>query len=122
MKKALAIVLSLMMILSLAACGGSKSEDPNLGIYKGTTAEMFGEESDITEIYDLGDNLIELKADGKGTLTLDGEEMPMTWTLEGTKFNLVVEGIDSPGTLENGEIIIDFAEMGVNLKFVKEAK
>lgn len=42
MKRLLAILLSIAMVLSLAACGGSAAEDPNAGKYIGVSAAVGG--------------------------------------------------------------------------------
>ena len=125
LKRILAVVLALGLLAGLAACGG-QSSDPNLGVYTGTKVVMFEEEYPITDIYDQGDNLVELKADGKGTITLDGDVIEMTWTLDGEKFNIHIDdgtdAVDCPGTLTDGVITIDFMEMGLDMYFEKQAK
>ncbi|MDD6887337.1 MAG: hypothetical protein PUE41_02535, partial [bacterium] len=78
MKKRIAILLTIVMLLSLAACGGSEP-DPNAGKYQGISAKAFGMTMDMSEVYP-GETWVELKSGGKGNIMLDGEEFPMKWT------------------------------------------
>ena len=119
MKRMLAILLTLAMLLSLAACGGSVEEDPNAGKYLGTTAKAFGMVMPMSDIYE-GETWLELKSGGKGTIMLDGDDFPMKWTLEGNTFTLTIDGEDSVGTLEDGVIVLDLMDMGVEMTFLKE--
>ena len=118
MKRTLAILLVLTMLLSLAACGG-KDDDPNAGVYICSTAEMMGTVLPIGEIYE-GENSLELKSGGKGTLTLEGDDFKIKWELDGTELTVNVDGEDCVGTLKQGVIEIDFMNMGLILTFVKE--
>ena len=119
MKKLTAILLALAMLLSLAACGGSTEEDPNAGKYLGTTAKAFGMVMPMTDIYE-GETWLELRSGGRGTIMLDGDSFPMKWNLEGDIFTLTIDGEDSVGTLEDGVIVLDLMDMGVEMTFLKE--
>lgn len=119
MKKWIAIMLILAMLLSLAACGGTTEEDPNAGKYLGTTAKAFGMSMEMSEIYP-GETWVELKSGGKGTIMLDGDDFPMNWSLEGDVFTLTIDGVDSIGTLTDGVITVDLMDMGVEMTFLME--
>jgi hypothetical protein len=117
MKKLLAILLAMALLLSASACG--KDEDPHAGKYIGIAAEMMGMEMPMSEVYD-GENYLELKSGGKGTLTLEGDSYKVKWSLEGEDLTVTVDGEDSDGTLKNGVISVDFMDMGLILTFEKE--
>ena len=119
MKKLLAILLALTMLLSLAACGGSAEEDPNAGKYLGTTAKALGMTMEMSEVYP-GETWVELKSGGKGTIMLDGDDFSMKWALEGEAITITIDGVDSVGTLADGVITMDLMNMGVEMTFLKE--
>lgn len=118
MKKRIAILLTLVMLLSLAACGGGEP-DPNAGKYQGISAKALGMTMDMSEVYP-GETWVELKSGGKGTVMLDGDDFPMKWTLDGETITITVEGVDSVGRLADGVITVDLMEMGVEMTFLKE--
>lgn len=138
MKKRIAILLALVMLLSLAACGGkdeggsvankfgdggsiaeqAKPAGP-LGLYQGTTYEYSGQSFQMADIYE-GICTIELMEDGKAVFILGGEELQCTWELNGEEFILDNQAVESPGSLVDGVITIDFMEMGMIMTFVKE--
>lgn len=81
--------------------------------------EAFGYIGDISEIYE-GDCRIELKKGNKCAIKLDGDSFDGKYTLEGEALNITIQGTNSPGTLKDGVLCIDFMEIGANLYFVKE--
>ena len=117
MKKLFAILLTLVMLLSLAACGGEP--DPNAGVYRGVSATALGFTMDIEDVYE-GETWIELKNGGKGTIALGGDESPIKWSQEAGEITITIDGVDSVGTLEAGVISIDLLDMGVVMVFEKE--
>lgn len=119
MKRLFAFLLALVMVLSLAACGGETAEDPNAGKYLGTTAKALGMTMEMSEIYP-GETWLELKSGGKGTIMLDGDDFPMKWALEGEAITITIDGVDSVGTLADGVITVDLMNMGVEMAFLKE--
>ena len=85
MKKLTALVLALVMALTLAACGGKgnggNKVNPAVGKYMGEEVLSFDEWISMDEVYDLGDNYIELKPDGTGCFMLDGDPTTIKWKL-----------------------------------------
>ena len=118
MKKIVAILLTIAMLLSLAACGGGEP-DPNAGKYQGISAKAFGLTMDMSEVYP-GETWVELKSGGKGTVMLDGDDFPMKWTLDGEAITITIDGVDSVGRLADGVITVDLMDMGVEMTFLKE--
>ena len=117
MKKIIAILLTIVMLLPLAACGGES--DPNAGKYQGISAKALGITMDMSEVYP-GETWVELKSGGKGTVMLDGDEFPMKWTLDGEAITITIDGVDSVGSLADGVLTVDLMEMGVEMTFLKE--
>ncbi|MBR5094207.1 MAG: hypothetical protein IK095_03855 [Oscillospiraceae bacterium] len=106
MKKLFALLLALSMLLSLAACGGSATTDPNAGLYEGKYGEASGFQVPITSMWEDGFS-IELKTGGKGTINVGGTSGSIKWTLDGTSLHiegtgLAANGVVLDGTLENG--------------------
>lgn len=116
MRKITAFLLIFVMILALAACGkkdGKEADgakiDPAMaevaGSYEGVRLKMVGDDALIDEEFS-----VELKADGTGTSTRDGDTYKMTWTLDGEKFTMKETfagmSIDYTGTLVDGVLDI----------------
>lgn len=118
MKKTIVILLTIAMLLSLAACGGGEP-DPNAGKYQGISAKALGMTMAMSEVYP-GETWVELKSGGKGTVMLDGDDFPMKWTLDGEANTITIDGVDSVGRLADGVITVDLMDMGVEMTFLKE--
>lgn len=119
MKKRLCLLLAVMLVLCLTACGGAASDDPILGKYEGYSYEMLGFAYEMSEIYPDGDNYIELKDGGKCRMVLSGDGIDGTWDLNGSDIVVTVEGQPSNGTLEDGVLYLDFLNAGMNMVFAK---
>lgn len=107
MKKILAILLSLAMVLSFTACG---KEGPDVtGKYTAVSATFDGD--DATEF--LSGEYIELKAGGKGTF-YSGYEFELEWKLDNEKFTGKVSfmGLDEScdGTLKDGVLSVTYGD------------
>lgn len=115
MKKLLALLLAIVMVMSLVACGGGKEEDAEddvTGLYICTEVEIEGERVDINLIDDENEYSLELKKKGKGVITLENDEFTCTWELDGEELHIVTddESIDATGTLKDGVIEIEFED------------
>ena len=84
MRKLTALLLALVMALTLAACGGkgASKTNPAVGKYIGETVLSFDKWVPMDDIYDLGENYIELKEDGTGCFMLDGDPTEIDWKLD----------------------------------------
>ena len=109
MKKIISLALALVLVLSLAACGGKdggKSADPNLGKYIGTEYSSDGDSwyslADVLE----GESYIELKDGGKGVFCLGGDATDVKWTLENGTLKMTQDSLESNGTLKDGLITL----------------
>lgn len=117
MKKIIAILLTLAMVLSLAACG-EKEEDPNAGVYYGTYGTYSGFSMPVEKLFEGGCSL-ELMTGGKGVITLGADDYKVKWSLEGEEITVSLQGEDSVGTLKDGVIEIEFLGMGLTVTFEK---
>ena len=116
------LVFVLLIVLLIRGCTGAVKDafDPNLGVYNATTAEMFGMEMDVTDVWEGGVS-IELKAKDKCVFTIDGEQYNIKWTLDGSDIRIKGKGLDCEGTLNRGVLVLqDVMDMGVNITFAKE--
>ena len=118
MKKIVALILTIVLLLSLSACTGGEP-DPNEGKYQAVSAKAMGVTMDVAEVYP-GETWVELKSGGKGTVMLDGDDFPMKWTLDGEAITITIDGVDSVGSLADGVLTVDLMEMGVEMTFLKE--
>ena len=120
MKKISLVLLVVVMIFGLAACGGGGgSDDPNLGTYVCTGVEMLGTEVGPDVAFPGGASM-ELKANGKGSMTVDDATDSITWVVDGTNITVTLSDQDSVGTIENGVIVLDMLGTGMNATFERE--
>ena len=117
----LAIILAIVLISALGGKGDKNTaSDPNLGLYTATTAEMWGMEMDISDLFEKGVS-VELKENGKCDLNVNGDKGSGKWTLAGDKFHVKGCGVECDGTLSKGVMVWEnVLDMGVTLTFEKE--
>lgn len=117
MKKILAIVICLGLVLSLAACGGAKAIGCE-GKYVSVAVTalgitMTGEEAEGFEMV--------LEKGGKGTCTVDGESAKLTWSLDGSKMTVTIDGEELVGNYSKDKIEFEnFMDMGMDCLFAIE--
>ena len=116
MKKITALLLVLAMVFAFAACGSSEPDDPNCGTYTCTSVEMMGISLSPDEVFE-SECTMELKNGGKATVNLEGESGSAEWAVNGTELKITIEGVESVGTIENGVIVIDLMDLGMNYTF-----
>lgn len=105
MKRLPLLCLSLLLTLSLCACGGVGSAD--LGKYTCTSIVMNGMDLGASKEW------IELKEDGQAALFMQNETHSATYSLEGgvlTLTNMDGNPLGS-GTLEGGKLTMDLMGM-----------
>ena len=124
--KLISLLMTLMLVLALAACGGSSggaaADDPNLGLYKmsslmGFSLEEYAEMLEITEEEAADSMTLELKADGKADMTIDGDVQTLDWSVEGDAITLTDGEESLEGTLADGTITLDIE--GMEIVFTK---
>ena len=121
MKKIIALLVAVLLLFSLAACGGKvDSSDPNQGLWKAKSGEMMGLSMEVEDFFGEGFT-IELQSNGKCALNVDGSKANGTWTLENGAFTVKGGGLDCSGRLENGFLTLEnVLDMGLTLIFEKE--
>ena len=99
-------VIAIVLVVILVSClGGKGKDDANLGRYEGVSCDLDG------LVMPLENDWVELKAKGKATLSLSGDEFNATWSVDGDKFNLKQSGDTYTGTLKDGILAIDLGGM-----------
>ncbi|HNZ62973.1 MAG TPA: hypothetical protein PKH23_01385 [Bacillota bacterium] len=120
MKKILLIIMAVLLIAGLAACGPSKEEKALLGKYI-LTDHMYRDASrgELQEAY------IELKAGGKGSSNRDNLDLDIEWTLEGEKLTLKEKflgiELDFEGSLKDGVLMLEDPGFSVRV-YTKEGQ
>lgn len=112
LKKVIAAMAVLVVVLGLAACGTDMSGSPYLGKWSAITAEYSGIEMPVESIVG-GEFTVTLEDDGGCTLSIAGEETTGKWSeIDGgfnveDEFDFVVDGdkasMDYSGTTLNFE-------------------
>ena len=117
--KRLLCVIAAIVMTALCACGGDDGpDDPNVGIYKATKAEMSGFEIGVADMFSEGFT-IELKNKGKGRVEMDGDGGNIKWMLDGDTFHAEGGGAEFDGTLHDGVMVLeDLQGAGVTLTLV----
>ncbi|MCR5738169.1 MAG: hypothetical protein K6G64_11050 [Eubacterium sp.] len=121
MKKILALVLSLMMVLSLTACGGKdytgkynavsvKAEGMEIKVGDDTWKTIFPDEKSIP--------YIELKKDDKCTFMFDSESEDGKYSVKDDKITVTIDGDDAKGTIKDNKITLNLE--GAEIVFEKK--
>ena len=131
-KRVLAFLMTLAMIFSLAACGGSGGsggsgggESP-AGTYNLTKMSSGGEEISMEEMSEIAgmdvSMTLELTEDNKFTMDMgvlgDGEKVSGTWKMDGDSLILSAEGDELSVTYDGKTIVLDME--GEGLTFEKQ--
>jgi len=117
MKILIAMALTVLLLISLIAFN-YEDDDPNHGVWKATKGEMLGVSMDVEDFFGEGFT-IELKANGKCSLIVDGKKANGSWTLDNGILEIKGGGIDSNGSLENGKLTMKYV-LGTSLTLVLE--
>ena len=100
MNRFLALLLSLVLTLTLCACGGGE-DTAHVGQYDCTSVTMG--DATITDI----EGSLDLKKEGKGSLSMSGDTFDLTYTLADGTLTLTIDGQDATGTYADGVITVD---------------
>ena len=105
------MVIAAVLCVGLSACGGGQKAEH----YDGKYAEIVGSYMPISEVYDSGDNYIELKDSENIVICLGGDEMVGTYKIDGEKISVTLADgsytYDMDGTIKDGIIELDFMQM-----------
>lgn len=120
MKKLVSILMVAMLVLSLAACGGSKSSAAGSYKFKSMTAE--GQTVTAEQLEALGQDLegfkLELKSNGEFAITVEAKTETGTWKEDGKKISLTMDGETVEAALDGNTVT--FGMDGVELAFEKK--
>lgn len=108
MKKTLAILIVMAMLLGLCACGGGGEavDEALLGVYTCYEAETEGIKLAADMIFTDSCTLT-LEENGKGEFYIDGDEFGATYTIDGNAIELTSDGDTITGTIGDGLMEID---------------
>ena len=118
------IILAVLALIGIAvlAFGGSDraaANDPNLGLYKATSASMYGMDLNLDDIFD-GGFTIELQKGGKCRIQAGEEKGIGTWSLEDGILTVNDGTSTIEGKLEDGVFTVEnMLDMGLNMTLEK---
>jgi len=121
MKKTITLIIILALTAALWACGGEGvklgSANPYLaGTWNATKVIATHVETDVREHFARGATL-ELQANGRGELTMDGSSQSAKWSFRGGVFRIIDVGV---GELASGQLRLEISETGIILVFERE--
>jgi len=121
MKKLLIIMVAVILVISMGACGNKAGDDdPNIGLWKAVTVEDEGFSYDAADA-GFGDFTVELKTGGKCAVSIDGQNYSGTWKLDGRTLTLKAGLLTVTGTIENDRLTIeDLYGLGLTVIFYKD--
>ena len=128
MKKVVSGILVVVLLFSLAACGGKGGSDPIVGNWKIDTVSMNGQEVELSALAAFGLDIkswdINCKADGTLSMSVEmfgvKEDAEGTWTLkEGTTYELASDGTPMDVTVADGKLTLEDPATGMGINFKK---
>ena len=112
-------ILSMFMVFGLAACGGEKPADPNLGKYMAIYAELAGQPVNIADYFEDG-SILELKAGGACVFSDGQDSAAGIWSLKDGAIEVEAEGFSASGTLKDGILVLNnLTEQGLDFTFMR---
>ena len=88
--------------------------DPNAGVYVAKSCEFSGMELEVESIFE-GGLSIELKAGGRGVMTMGGDDYNVRWNLEGENITISDSSGELTGTLVGDTMTLDISDVIVTL-------
>ncbi len=105
-KRVTAMFMALLMVLSLAACGGSsvRADDALTGSYVAVAGSALG----VMVLLDEADSFsVELNSGGKGSMTVTGKTKNIKWENDDETITLKVEGEEIVGKLQKDSFLVE---------------
>lgn len=113
MKKIIALIMTLLMGISLCACGGSNTQEATTeaaaktdftGVYTAYAAEVEGQ---CVKTAGILESILTLKEDGKATLTFNEESRDLTYKIDGEKISFDGDEEVIEGTIKEGIVKVN---------------
>lgn len=118
MKKFIAFILAGIMGLSVVSCGGGRADDKYVGEWisvAGTALGMTLTGDDISGF------AFDLKAGGKGTMTVEGEKAKLKWTNDDAAITIKVQGEELVATIKEDTFVLEnIFDTGMDVTFAKK--
>lgn len=119
--KVFAMLMALVLVFSLTACGGSKDTTD----LTGTTWALSGGSQDGVTVDKAtlesvlgGEMAYSFEAEGKVTLSLSGASVEGTWSQDGNKVSLDIQGDTGTMTIDGDKLILE--QGNVKVEFTKK--
>lgn len=117
LKRLTATMLALVMVCTMAACGGEKYDEDLMGLYTCYAVESLGVQMPAGDVLTDTATMV-LRQGGKGQMHIEGEDGPFTYTLTGTALAVKVDGQEGSGTLKDGILTLEI--LGMTMYFAQE--
>ena len=123
MKRVISLVLTLFLMVSLSACGGSgRADEALVGKYLAVTGTAMGM---TLSGDDVAGFTLELKSGGKVTMSVEGTSVDGKWVNDDTTITLTIDNVDMVGKLDKDtitfeSILKELVGTSMDLKFAKE--
>ena len=108
--KAFLVMLLAVLSITLVSCSGDESNGEYLGRYEITKMEMGGE--DVTDMAAGEGTFLELKENGVAVAGAADYSVEGTYTIDGDKISITIEGETINATLSDGKIIVEMEVEG----------
>ncbi|MDI9472171.1 MAG: hypothetical protein GX260_04190 [Tissierellia bacterium] len=122
MKRMMAILLAVSILLGLSACGGGLKES-YMGTYRAYSGEMFGITMTADELFGGEDKFtLELRSSEKVTVDAQGEKLKGKYTLSDESITIEVDNLTMSGRLIDNMLFVDnvLGMEGLKIIFYKE--
>ena len=123
MKRVVSLVLALLLMVSLSACGSSgRADEALVGKYLAVTGTSMGM---TLSGADMAGFTLELKSGGKVTMTIDDTSADGKWVNDDKTITLTIDNTDMVGKLDKDtitfeSILKELVGTSMDLKFAKE--